>query len=82
MKKDSKINDLLEEARRQGAFDKYYEWDIPKKYRFPVFKEQIGSVIFVYKLKEHTIKNEKKDVQLEKIVNETLNKTNNINRGE
>jgi len=47
VKKDSKINDLLEEARRQGAFDKYYEWDIPKKYRFPVFKEQIGSVIFV-----------------------------------
>ena len=82
MKKESKINDLLQKARDRGAIDTYQEWETPKRYPFPVFKEHVGSTILVYRLDDYTIKNEKKNVQLEKIVNETLNKTNNINRGE
>lgn len=58
----SKINDLIQSAREQGHFDSYKEWDIPKRYPFPVFKEQLGSTIFVYKLDSFKTKIEKEEV--------------------
>ena len=70
MKKESKINDLLQKAREQGHFDMYYEWDIPKKYEFPVFKEQVGSSIFVYRLPMITEKYENKNAKNEKLVDD------------
>jgi len=70
MKKESKINDLLQKAREHGHFDMYYEWDIPKRYEFPVFKEQVGSSIFVYRLPMITEKYENKNVKYEKLVDD------------
>jgi len=70
MKKESKINDLLQKAREQGHFDMYYEWDIPKTYSFPVFKEQVGSSIFVYRLPEVIEKNDNKNATYEKLVDD------------
>ena len=70
MKKDSKINDLLQKAREHGHFDMYYEWDIPKRYDFPVFKEQVGSSIFVYRLPMITEKFENKNSKYEKLVDD------------
>jgi len=49
----SKINDLLSKAKSQGYFDSYREWDIPKQYPFPVYREQKGSLICVYRLDNH-----------------------------
>ena len=66
----SKINDLLQKAREQGHFDMYYEWDIPKTYSFPVFKEQVGSSIFVYRLPEVIEKYENKNAKNEKLVDD------------
>ena len=70
MKKESKINDLLQKAREHGHFDMYYEWDIPKRYEFPVFKEQVGSSIFVYRLPMITEKYENKNAKYEKLVDD------------
>ena len=66
----SKINDLLQKAREHGHFDMYYEWDIPKRYDFPVFKEQVGSSIFVYRLPMITEKFENKNSKYEKLVDD------------
>lgn len=50
----SKINDLLKELG--NPIDNYYEWDEVKKYPFPVYRKQIGSKIYVYKINSHVEK--------------------------
>ena len=59
-KKDSKINDLLKNLGE--PIGKYHEWEIPKKYPFPVYRKQLGSLIKVYKLDSYKTKIEKEEV--------------------
>ena len=56
----SRINDLLENLGE--PIDKYYEWDMPKNYPFPVFRKQVGSLILIYKLDSYKTKIEKEEV--------------------
>lgn len=56
-KKDSKINDLLENLG--DPIDKYKNWEVPKKYPFPVYRKLEGDLIHVYRLQEHVEKIEK-----------------------
>lgn len=69
-KKVSKINDLLSKAKSQGYFDSYREWDIPKQYPFPVYREQKGSLICVYRLDNYEEKFDNKNAKYEKIVDD------------
>ena len=51
MKKDSKINDLLQNLGE--PIDTYHEWELTKRYPFPVYRKQKGSLIEVYRIDEY-----------------------------
>ena len=69
----SKINDLLENLGE--PVDTYREWEKPKKYPFPIYKKQTGSLIEVYRLDTHKQKFDNKNVENEKMIDDYQNET-------
>ncbi len=72
VKKDSKFNDLIQKAIEDETYiDSYYEWEsYDKNYNFPVYRLQVGSQIFVWKLPTIKEKHNIKDMQLEEMMRE------------
>lgn len=74
-KKDSKINDLINEVTKQDPIDTYNEWEnYTKRYNFPVYKLNLGGKILVWKLptvkESYDKKQSKQDEMVDKFFSE------------
>jgi len=69
MKKDSKINDLLNEVMKQDPIEVYPEWEnYTKKYNFPVYKLNLKGHIMVWKLPEIKEQHDKRESKNKEMV--------------
>jgi len=69
MKKDSKFNDLLKEVMKQEPIDVFDEWEnYTKRYKFPVYKLNLGGRVFVWKLPNIKEQHDRKESKYEEMV--------------
>ena len=74
VKKDSRFNDLIQKAIDDETYiDSYYEWEsYDKNYNFPVYRLQVKSKIFVWKIPMIKEKYDKEEMKLEEMMREYI----------
>ena len=74
VKKDSRFNDLIQKAIDDETYiDSYYEWEsYDKNYNFPVYRLQVKSKIFVWKIPMIKEKHDDKNMKLEEMMREYI----------
>ena len=74
VKKDSRFNDLIQKAIEDETYiDSYYEWEsYDKNYNFPVYRLQVKSKIFVWKIPRIREKHDNNNMKLEEMMREYI----------